>query len=351
VLRGSQRLVVVAFLLLGGVPSARSPNLTGFPNSMASLGDSITRAFNTGRLPFTDAPKNSWSSGTRSSVESHYLRILDAEPAIRGRNHNLAVSGAKVVGLEAQVDAVSEQGVAYITILVGANDLCTRTASGMTSVEEFRSRFESAMAKLSEGSPRARIYVLSIPNVHRLWLILKDSLLARLAWRTIGVCRSLLEDPRSTDADDVARRRAVRQRAVAFNTELAEVCALYIHCRSDDGAVFDDPFTAEDVSGRDYFHPSVEGQRRLAQLTWAATFDFTDQVAPTSTATAAPVEGGTLVSIDADDDVGVAGVEYRLNLGSWQRYGDPFVLAAGSNIRFRAVDVNGNIEPTHSFTG
>jgi len=38
------------------------------------------------------------------------------------------------------------------------------------------------------------------------------------------------------------------------------------------------------------------------------------------------------------------------DLGSWQRYADPFVLAAGSNIRFRAVDVNGNIEATHELT-
>jgi hypothetical protein len=39
-----------------------------------------------------------------------------------------------------------------------------------------------------------------------------------------------------------------------------------------------------------------------------------------------------------------------LDLGPWQRYADPFVLVAGSNIRFRAVDVNGNIEATHELT-
>jgi len=111
--------------------------------------------------------------------------------------------------------------------------------------------------------------------------------------------------------------------------------------------VFEDPFSSEDVSRRAYFHPSLEGQRGLAQVTWAETFDFTDQIPPTSTATTAPVEGGTWVILVAADDVAVAGIEYRLDLGSWQRYAGPFVLAAGSNIRFRAVDVNGNIEATH----
>jgi hypothetical protein len=48
--------------------------------------------------------------------------------------------------------------------------------------------------------------------------------------------------------------------------------------------------------------------------------------------------------------MGVAGIEYRLNLGAFQRYMGPFVLAAGGNIRFRAVDVNGNIEATQSLT-
>lgn len=346
----SLRGTVAGLVVLGGLFAGPPPNLTGYPNSMASLGDSITRAFNTGGLPFTDAPGNSWSTGTRTSVQSHYMRILAAEPAILERNFNDARSGAKMVHLDAQVSTATKQNVAYVTILIGANDLCTRTVAGMTSIVDFRSRFERAMSALSAGSPRARIYVISIPNVYRLWALLKDDLLARLAWRTLDVCQSLLEDPRSTDPEDVARRRRVRQRNIAFNTALAEVCAMYVHCRFDEGAVYENPFTAEDVSRRDYFHPSLDGQRGLAQVTWAATFDYTDQAPPTSTATTAPVEGGTGVILAAADDVAVAGIEYRLDLGPWQRYADPFVLAAGSNIRFRAVDVNGNIEATHELT-
>ena len=263
----SLRGVVAGFVVLGGLFAGPPPTLTGYPNSMASLGDSITRAFNTGGVPFTDAPGNSWSTGTRTSVQSHYVRILAADPAILERNFNDAMSGAKMVHLDAQVSTATEQSVAYVTILIGANDLCTRTVAGMTSIHDFRSRFEQAMGTLSAGSPRARIYVVSIPNVYGLWAILKDDLLARVAWRTLDVCQSLLEDPRSTNPGDVARRRSVRQRNITFNTELAEVCAMYVHCRFDEGAVFEDPFTPEDVSRRDYFHPSLEGQRGLADVT------------------------------------------------------------------------------------
>jgi lysophospholipase L1-like esterase len=349
-MRRLPRGIIAGLLVLGSVAATPAPNLTGYPNSMAALGDSVTRAYNTGTLPFGDAPGHSWSTGTRSSIESHYLRILDAEPAIFERNFNDAVSGAKMTDLASQVTTANQQGVAYVTILMGANDLCTRTVAGMTSVDRFRTQFEAAMAAFSAGSPRARIYVVSIPNVYRLWVILRDNPLARATWSTFDICQSLLHDPRSTDADDVGRRRTVRRRTIAFNAVLDEVCALYIHCRFDDGAVFDDQFTSDHVSRRDYFHPSIDGQKRLARITWAATFDFSDQVAPISTATVVSVEGGISVSLHATDDVGVAGFEYRSNLGPWQRYAGPLFLASGDNIRFRAVDVNGNVEATQSLT-
>jgi lysophospholipase L1-like esterase len=349
-MRRSRTCVLAGLLVLGGLAATPAPNLSGYPNSMAAAGDSITRAYNTGTVPFTDQPANSWSSGTRSSVQSHYLRILDAEPEISSRNFNVAVSGARMRDLDAQLATVNDLADAYITILIGANDLCTATVGTMTTVEALRSEFEKAMAIVSAGSPRARIFVVSIPNVYRLWVILKDDALARLTWRTFGICQSLLEDPRSTDAEDVARRRAVRQRSIDFNAALEEVCAHYIHCRFDERAVFDEPFTREDVSERDYFHPSLQGQQRLAQVTWAATFDFADAVPPVSSAITVPAEGGVSISLAATDDVGVAGIEYRVNLGAWQRYVGPFVLATGDNIRFRAVDVNGNTELTHVLT-
>jgi len=335
---------------VAAVAAVPASNLTGYPNSIGALGDSMTRAYNTGTPPFADAPGNSWSTGTTSSVESHYLRIRDVAPAIFDRTFNNAITGAKVADLDAQVAAVNEQAVAYVTILIGANDLCTPTVGRMTSVSTFRTEFEDAMATLSAGSPRARLYVVSIPNVYRLWVILHDNLLARTAWRTFDICQSLLEDPRSTDADDVARRRAVRERTIAFNAVLNEVCAVYIHCRFDEGAVFDDPFTSGGVSNRDYFHPSIRGQTRLARVTWSASFDFTDQAPPVSKAITIPAEIGIVVSLEATDDVGLAGIEYRLNLGPWQRYTGPFLLATGSNIRFRAVDVNGNTEATQVLT-
>jgi lysophospholipase L1-like esterase len=350
-MRQTLRLGAIA-VALGSIVSSGAvagPNSVGYPTSMASTGDSITRAFNTGGY-FKDAPDNSWSTGNNATVGSHYSRILAAQPAIEGRRYNDAVTGAKMSDLLDQVEEVNAQRVSYVTVFIGANDACTRSEASMTPVATFRGQFQAALETLSAGSPRARIFVASIPNVYRLWRILQDNLLARIAWRVLNICQSLLDDPRSDDADDVARRQRVRDRVVAFNQQLLEVCQLYIHCRFDYNAVFSFPFTADHVSKRDYFHLSLEGQRELAGITWTATFDFTDQIAPVSTATVTPGEGGFQVILQASDEAGVSGIEFRLNRGPWQRYTVPPLLTAGDELRFRAVDVNGNTETTHVLT-
>ena len=349
--RHAARLGAIAIALVSIVSSGAvaGSNTVGYPTSMASTGDSITRAFNTGGY-FDDAPNNSWSTGNNDTVAIHYSRILATEPGIEGRRYNDAVTGAKMNDLLDQVKAANSQRVAYVTVLIGANDACTRSEASMTSVAAFRGQFQAALETLSAGSPRARIFVVSIPNVYRLWRTLKDTFLARTAWNVLDICQSLLDDPRSNDSDDVARRQRVRDRVMAFNQQLLEVCRLYIHCRYDNNAVFDFPFTPEHVSKRDYFHLSLKGQSELAAITWSATFDFTDQVTPTSTATVTPVEGGFQVVLQATDDVGVSGIEFRLNGGQWQPYSAPLSLTAGDELRFRAVDVNGNSEATHVLT-
>ncbi len=141
----------------------------------------------------------------------------------------------------------------------------------MTSVENFRAQFQSAMQTLTTGSPNARIYVASIPNIYNLWAILKDSSSARATWSFLGICQSMLANPLSTNQTDVSRRERVRQRNIDFNTQLQQVCALYPQCRFDNNAVFNTTFVRTDVSTRDYFHPSIAGQAKLANVTWQAS--------------------------------------------------------------------------------
>ncbi len=347
------RTRLAAFVLaLAFVPAgsaAADPPMVGYPNSIAATGDSITRAFNAGLVPFTDAPWNSWSTGALRSW-THYRRILAANPRILGRSYNDARSGAKAADLERQAWLALLQRAEYVTILIGANDACASSEAAMTPVAEFRAQVARALRRLSVGLPSARLYVVSIPNIYRLWRLFHDDADARVAWRLTGFCKSMLVRPRSTAREDEARRQRVRRRVIAYNEQLAQVCALYIHCRFDGNAVFAYPFRREHVSKRDYFHPSLAGQRTLAAVTWAAGYDFTDRVAPVSSAEATPGDGATWIAFSGSDDRGVAGIEYRLGRGSYTRYTGAFLVPNGVEITYRAVDVNGNVEASNMLT-
>jgi lysophospholipase L1-like esterase len=261
-------VLVLALTALVSTAAAAPP----VPSSMASLGDSITRAFNACGW-FADCTSRSWSTGNASTVTSHYLRILAKNPAISGRNHNDARTGAKMADLNGQASAAVAQGVQYVTVLIGANDACTSTEAAMTPVATFRAQFEQAMGTLTAGLPTASIFVASIPDIKRLWQVGRSSFGARTTWAIGGICQSMLANPLSNAQADVDRRERVRQRVIEYNTALAQVCAAYAAtCRFDGNAVFNYPFSLSHVSTWDYFHPNTTGQRVLAEVTYAAGF-------------------------------------------------------------------------------
>ncbi len=260
-------VIATVVLQLGAVGSASAEAL---PGSMASTGDSITRAFNTSWFPFIDAPGNSWSTGASSTVNSHYSRILALNPAISGHNFNDAVSGAQMVNLAGQMQTVAGRNVGYVTVLMGGNDVCRDSEAQMTSVQAFHDQFVAAMNVISGSPSRPLVYVVSIPSVYNLWALLKDNSSARSTWSLYNVCQSMLANPLSTAQADVDRRARVAQRDADFNSQLAAVCALYPRCRYDGNAVFNTTFAASDISTRDYFHPSVAGQAKLASVSWQA---------------------------------------------------------------------------------
>jgi lysophospholipase L1-like esterase len=262
-------LATIVVLLFGtSAASAATP----YPNSIASTGDSITRAYNTGSIAFTDNPAASWSTGTNSTVVSHYTRLIGLNPAINGHAFNDAKSGARMVDLAGQLATVATQNVDYVTVLIGGNDVCQPSESAMTPVADFTAQFSNAMATFTAASPNTNVYVVSIPNVYNLWNVLKNNGLARFIWALGGVCQSMLARPTSTQTADVQRRARVLQREVDDNTALANVCAAYTKCRFDGNAVFGITFAASDVSTRDYFHPSLAGQKKLAQVSWSAGY-------------------------------------------------------------------------------
>lgn len=336
-------LAAVALLAgASGRPAAADPPVTGYPNSMAALGDSITQAANAQMIG--DFPENSWSTGTNVTVNSLYTRILAQNPGIAGKNYNFSVSGSRMTHLNGQAAQAVAQGVDLVTILLGANDVCTASEASMTPVATFQAQFQAGMQTLSSGLPNARIAVVSIPDIYNLWSILHNNAGAQFIWSAFGICQSMLANPTSMAPADVTRRANVRQRNIDFNNVLHDVCAQYVHCKFDNYIAFNTAFQPGDVSGLDFFHPSLQGQALAAQIAWDNGYDFTDTTPPVSASSGA---GGT-VTLSATDAAGVSGIEYRLGAGPWQRYVSPLALSVGAELTWRAVDVNGNVEGTHT---
>jgi lysophospholipase L1-like esterase len=269
-------LVIVAALVAGAAftsVSASAKPEPPPPSSMAGLGDSITRGFNACGW-YLSCPSRSWSTGSHEPVNSHYTRIVAANSAMSGNQYNNSRNGAEVSDLNRQAELAVAQGAEYVTILIGANDACASSESGMTSVTAFEDRFRAAMATLDSGLKKSAVFVASIPDLKRLWEVGKDTFAARVAWSLGNTCPSMLANPRSTAAEDVERRDRVRQRVIDYNAVLAEVCAEYRQCRFDDNAVFSYQFTLNHVSRWDYFHPNATGQAVLADVTYQAGFGW-----------------------------------------------------------------------------
>ena len=252
--------------LLAPVSAEASPAL---PDSMAALGDSITRADDF-CCSYGDHPGQSWSTGGAwyDGISSHFERIKRRNSAITGHGYNDAVTGAKMSSAATQASAAAGQHVGYVTILLGANDLCTSSPSAMTSKDSFKAQFSQAMAILRQQLPRARVFVSSIPDIYQLWKVLHPNPVARTVWAAAHICPAML-GPTRTEAE----RQQVVAREAAFNQILADGCHQYgALCRWDGGATYRYKFSASQVSILDYFHPDLDGQAALASVTWAASW-------------------------------------------------------------------------------
>jgi lysophospholipase L1-like esterase len=261
----------LAILAAGAAPTLAA-KLTP-PNAMAALGDSITQASTTCSA-IELCPAESWSTGTDPAVDSQYLRLLAINPGISGANFNFAVPGAQVDALQAEAALAVTADVGYVTVLIGANDACTSTVADMTPVSTFAADFSSAMQTLETGLPNAHVFVASIPDLYRLWQLESPNPTARTVWAALHVCQSMLANPQSMAKADKARRQAVLQREMDYNTQMQAICAMYANCKFDKNAVFNNRFSTGDIGTLDYFHPSIAGQASLAAVTWSHGFKW-----------------------------------------------------------------------------
>ncbi|MFI9804884.1 SGNH/GDSL hydrolase family protein [Streptomyces sp. NPDC052301] len=281
--RGRAALAVVAAAVLGvagcdavgggspapGTTKARAarpaPVWDRSPGSIAAVGDSITRGFDACTV-LSDCPEVSWATGSDAKVDSLAVRLLGVTGAAE-RSWNYAVTGARMADLPDQMAQAATRAPQLVTVMAGANDACRASASAMTPVADFRAQFEDALRILRSALPKTQVYVASVPNLKRLWSQGRNNPLGKEVWK-LGICPSMLSDADDLTGAATVRRDRVQQRVVEYNKVLKEVCAKDRRCRFDGNAVYEYRFGTDQLSHWDWFHPSKDGQARLAAIAY-----------------------------------------------------------------------------------
>src|SRR5919107_1036989 len=213
------------------------------PDSIAAIGDSITQAVDVCCF-YGNWPGHSWSTGAAilDGIASHYERIRARNPAIRGQRWNNAVSGARMADAPGQARRTVGQGAGYVTILMGANDLCGWDGT-LTPTATFRAQFAETIDILRTGLPASHVFVASIPNLYQLWSVIRTAPVAQVVWQAAGICPSMLNFFNSP-----ADRQAVIDRERELNDVLCDLCATWSNCRFDGALVYGYDFTRDQVS-------------------------------------------------------------------------------------------------------
>jgi lysophospholipase L1-like esterase len=250
------RIFVVSwlFVIVGG--SARAADTY----TMGAIGDSISAGFDAQRLG--DNRELSWSTGDSAAIDSH-LKRLGAKLGRPVSAFNEAVTGSVVADLDAQVTRILQHDPDYVTVDIGANDLCNWTADYETALAAYEQTLRAALNRIIQARPDVKIMLAPVPDVHNLYEVAVSQPGCQERWDLIGICKPLLASS-NTDSD----RAAFVGRWEAINATLDKIALDYPANVLHDPSIAHTGFTWVDVSTIDCFHPSVSGQNLLADKTW-----------------------------------------------------------------------------------
>lgn len=261
---------VLSLTMLAAPAQAATPSPK--PIQIAALGDSISNGTSvTGQLgQGVSDPTASWSTGTSDQVDSHQRQLsargFTVESAVR-----YSVDGAQSADIAGQAANVAA-GTDYATILVGANDICTKTDfATIPSKATYKANIQAGVDALLARNPKTVILLGSVPNLKTLYAAGIQSPYGQYLYSTNLVCPLAVGTFSGETAEQaLARQDAVDARVQEYNSALAEIAAALPTVYDDSDAVYDTQFSLEHISTADYFHPSVLGQDILAERTFAA---------------------------------------------------------------------------------
>lgn len=231
-----------------------------FRFGMAAVGDSITAGFNAYR-PLINRDY-SWATGWRANglVDSIYLKLMRAVGNVSATN--VAISGSKAEDIGAQIDKLADADLDYISVLIGANDVCQWPADYKESLQTYKADVARGLAQLTADHKGIHIDLGTIPNIMHLYNLGKSSGACQRKWNTTKFCSLLRSD---TTAADVEAFAASWRDANAALAEIAQRFPDNVRLITKLSAPI---FTPDEISPYDCFHPNTDGQSMLANIVW-----------------------------------------------------------------------------------
>lgn len=232
---------------------------------VAAMGDSITVAFSSD-IAFKPDPAFSWSTGERTApgFESHVQKLKRQFPDAIVKAKNLAVPGASIDDIAAQVSQVNALRADYVTLLVGSNDVCGWSANYPASEQQFLNKLNQYLRSLTAANPHVRIVVSAIPDLTQIWTVGKNEAACQRVWTSSPRFCSPVFGRTASDSS----RTALRARLRATNFKIGEIAKRYAKNVKFAASVGNATLTRADLSPFDCFHPSVKGQNSLSSFTW-----------------------------------------------------------------------------------
>ncbi len=282
--------VCVVALLLSATAYAQGKPPRLQPTRLYSIGDSITTAFDS-NLILDNAPE-SWVNGFSDfgtqlfgyeDIQSHNQRI-DAAFGVSS-NVNGAANGARMDDIVGQATSAVANDPYYVTVLLGGNDICRDSPTQVPGMFDYVFDFIDGALVLDKSisgnatglTPGSTVYVSSVPDIKQLYDVgqFEQGLFGidcPAIWLTtlIGFpCGSML-NPLNAEGTRLYLQAINYQ----YNLALEFVVNFFDPASQElywdfTWSVWNYQFQGADISSIDCFHPSTQGQRALAEGTWA----------------------------------------------------------------------------------
>jgi hypothetical protein len=254
---------------------------------LSGIGDSIMQGFDAAPCALGicfDEPQYSFAQGTAAEVNSLFQRFGATEREF------VSVTGAEMVvgsdNAKAQADRICQQKTRpnRVVMLLGANDICASgSVAEIPTSAEFGAALNDALSVLASPAcaleKGTNVHVLSVPRVDELYAagLAKAGVNCNKIWSLFDICSLATVSPTEETLQGIATMvTAYNQVILATVTNLQSSLDPSRELSFSTDYVDATPntsfgtyeFLPSDLSDIDCFHPSVQGQRKLACLAW-----------------------------------------------------------------------------------